>query len=64
MRMRREIVGGAQCSPYYTPCVPIALDVDCANASGDGPAYVDGPVDIQGGDPYGLDGNNDGVGCT
>ncbi len=41
----------------------MASDVDCAGGSGDGPAYVDGPVEIRGGDPYGLDHDNDGVGC-
>jgi hypothetical protein len=49
---------------YSGACVPIASDVDCAGGSGDGPAYVDGPVYIEGSDPYGLDGyDNDGVGC-
>ncbi|GAA2381065.1 hypothetical protein Cme02nite_15280 [Catellatospora methionotrophica] len=52
------------CHPSYTgACVPIASDVDCAGGSGDGPAYVEGPVYIKGSDPYGLDGNGDGVGC-
>lgn len=52
------------CHPSYDPCVPIASDVDCAGGSGNGPVYVDGPVYIVDGDPYGLDGNdNDGIGC-
>jgi hypothetical protein len=37
--------------------------VDCASGRGDGPRYVDGPVSVSGSDPYGLDGNGDGVGC-
>jgi len=54
----------AGCDPNYTPCVPIAEDVDCAGGSGNGPAYVAGPVTIVGRDIYGLDGNdNDGIGC-
>ena len=34
-----------QCDPNYSgACVPIASDVDCAGGSGNGPAYVQGPV--------------------
>lgn len=52
------------CDPNYTGCVPIASDVDCAGGSGNGPAYVDGPVSIVGSDIYDLDGNdNDGIAC-
>jgi hypothetical protein len=53
------------CDPNYEgACVPIASDVDCARGSGNGPAYVDGPVYVVGTDIYGLDGNdNDGIGC-
>lgn len=54
---------GAGCDPNYTPCVPIAPDVDCAGGKGDGPAYVQGPVTVIGTDIYGLDGNGDGIGC-
>jgi hypothetical protein len=52
-----------QCDPNYTPCVPIDSDVDCAGGKGNGPSYVVGPVRVVGGDPYGLDGDGDGVGC-
>lgn len=38
-------------------------DYDCAGGSGDGPNYIDGPVQITGGDRYGLDADGDGVGC-
>lgn len=48
---------------YSGACVPIASDVDCEGGSGNGPAYVRGPVTIVGGDPYGLDSDGDGVGC-
>jgi hypothetical protein len=52
------------CDPNYSGCVPIASDVDCAGGSGNGPAYVQGPVRVIGSDIYGLDGNdNDGIGC-
>ena len=53
-----------RCDPNYAgACVPIASDVDCAGGSGNGPAYVQGPVTVIGSDVYGLDGDGDGVGC-
>jgi hypothetical protein len=53
-----------QChSSYRGKCVPIASDVDCEGGSGDGPAYVDGPVTVVGPDVYGLDHDKDGIGC-
>jgi len=51
------------CDPNYTGCVPIAPDVDCLGGSGDGPAFVAGPVKVIGEDIYGLDNDNDGIGC-
>ena len=51
------------CDPNYSGCVPIASDVDCAGGSGNGPAYVDGPVRVVGSDIYGLDADDDGYGC-
>ncbi|MFB9854276.1 G5 domain-containing protein [Micromonospora andamanensis] len=53
----------SRCDPNYTPCVPIASDVDCAGGSGNGPAYVTGPVKVIGTDIYDLDRDNDGWGC-
>ncbi|MEK7599904.1 MAG: G5 domain-containing protein [Patescibacteria group bacterium] len=54
----------SSCDPNYSgACVPIASDVDCAGGSGNGPAYVSGPVSVVGSDIYGLDRNGDGVGC-
>lgn len=44
-------------------CVPVDSDVDCAGGSGNGPSYVDGPVQVVGSDPYGLDADSGGVGC-
>lgn len=52
------------CDPNYTgACVPIASDVDCAGGSGNGPAYVQGPVRVVGRDIYGLDRDHNGIGC-
>jgi resuscitation-promoting factor RpfB len=52
-----------KCDPNYSGCVPIASDVDCAGGSGNGPAYVDGPVRVVGSDIYRLDADDDGYGC-
>ena len=43
--------------------MPIASDVDCAGGSGNGPAYVTGPVRVVGVDIYDLDRDRDGIGC-
>ncbi|MEV6526954.1 hypothetical protein AB0M43_34000 [Longispora sp. NPDC051575] len=51
------------CDFNYGGCVPVATDVDCAGGPGNGPAYVQGPVAVIGTDVYGLDGDNDGIGC-
>jgi hypothetical protein len=52
-----------ECDHNYTGCVPIATDVDCAGGSGNGPAYVEGPVRVIGSDVYDLDRDGDGIGC-
>jgi len=53
-----------KCDPNYAwACVPIASDVDCAGGSGNGPAYVQGPVKVVGTDIYDLDRDGDGIGC-
>ena len=53
-----------KCDPNYSgACVPIASDVDCAGGSGNGPAYVQGPVTVIGTDIYDLDRDGDGIGC-
>ncbi|HEU4715143.1 MAG TPA: hypothetical protein VFS76_26580 [Pyrinomonadaceae bacterium] len=54
---------GQDCDPNYDPCVPIATDVDCAGGRGNGPEYVQGPVKVVGKDIYGLDKDNNGIGC-
>ena len=51
------------CDANYDPCVPVASDVDCASGSGNGPAYVEGPVRVIGVDVYGLDRDGNGIGC-
>jgi resuscitation-promoting factor RpfB len=53
-----------QCDPNYSgACVPIASDVDCAGGSGNGPAYIQGPLTVTGSDIYGLDRDGDGIAC-
>jgi hypothetical protein len=54
----------SSCDPNYSgACVPMASDVDCAGGSGNGPAYVEGPVRVVGDDVYDLDRDGDGVAC-
>jgi hypothetical protein len=54
--------GTTSCTSGYSPCLPPAFDYDCSGGSGDGPEYT-GTVTVTGSDPYGLDSDNDGVGC-
>ncbi len=59
-----EATPAGQCDPNYSgACVPIASDVDCAGGSGNGPAYVEGPVKVVGTDIYDLDRDGNGIGC-
>ncbi|WP_198942992.1 hypothetical protein [Actinophytocola xanthii] len=51
------------CHPNYGGCVPVAEDVDCLGGRGNGPEYVQGPVEVIGADVYDLDSNDDGVAC-
>ncbi len=56
----------SNCTPGYSPCLPLGpSDYDCAGGSGDGPAYTEPGVvyHVTGSDPYGLDADNDGLGC-
>lgn len=56
---------GNNCHPSYSGCLDAnAKDYDCKGGSGDGPLYVEGPVQILGSDPFELDGNGDGIGCN
>jgi hypothetical protein len=54
----------SDCHPSYTgACLdPSASDYDCVGGSGDGPKYT-GFVRVVGYDEYGLDADNDGLGC-
>jgi hypothetical protein len=55
---------GSSCDSNYSgDCVPVASDVDCESGSGNGPAYVAGPVTVVGNDIYGLDRDGNGTGC-
>lgn len=52
------------CHPSYEgACVPSADDVDCAGGSGNGPAYVQGPLRVVGPDVYDLERDDDGIAC-
>lgn len=55
---------GQACHPSYAgTCLdPNASDYDCLGGSGDGPLYT-GPVQVVGPDVFGLDADNDGLGC-
>lgn len=51
-------------SSYRGACLMISQgDYDCAGGSGNGPNYVQGPVVVVGYDEFGLDRDNDGIGC-
>jgi hypothetical protein len=47
------------CEPGYSPCLPRVADLNCSDI----PASKK-PVRVTGSDPYRLDGNHDGWGCT
>jgi hypothetical protein len=53
------------CDPSYPDvCLdPNASDYDCAGGSGNGPKYVEGPIQVRPPDPFDLDRDGDGVGC-
>jgi hypothetical protein len=55
---------GEDCDPNYEgACLdPAASDYDCDGGSGDGPEYT-GTVTVVGDDHFGLDRDEDGVGC-
>jgi hypothetical protein len=54
--------GGKDCQGY-DPCIPPGADADCGGGTGNGPRYVEGPVDVDGFDPYGLDRDGNGIAC-
>ncbi len=48
---------------YSGACVPVnEIDVDC-EGTGDGPAWVSGPIQVNAWDHYALDADGDGVAC-
>jgi hypothetical protein len=49
---------GGSCEPGYSPCLPVASDLDCSDI----PAS-ERPVTVTGDDPYRLDADGDGTGC-
>jgi hypothetical protein len=53
------------CTPGYEPCLPRRSDWDCFGGGGDGPAYTKRgqTYKVPRSDPYGLDSDNDGLGC-
>jgi hypothetical protein len=53
------------CHPSYPgACLdPTASDYDCSGGSGNGPKYVQGPIQVRPPDPFGLDSDADGIGC-
>src|SRR5512132_3197197 len=59
--------GGGTCTPGYSPCLVYhgGADYDCYGGGGNGPYYTKPGVtySVTGSDPYGLDGNNNGLGC-
>ena len=53
------------CHPSYLPCLSEQGDYDCPGEPGaNGPNYVQGVVEVDEPDEYGLDPDGDGVGCT
>jgi hypothetical protein len=62
-RLSRSAAGGnnpgAGCQPGYSPCLPRVADLNC-----DDIPSSKKPVRVTGSDPYRLDGNGDGWGCT
>ena len=62
-RGSRSVSRACRIPNYSGACVPTASDVDCAGGSGNGPAYVQGSVQVIGTDIYGLDRDGDGIDC-
>lgn len=59
-----RVQASSSCDPNYSgACVPIASDVDCSSGTGNGPAYVVGPITVVGVDIYDLDRDGNGTGC-
>jgi hypothetical protein len=52
----------SNCTPGYSPCLPLMSDYDCKGGLGDGPGFT-GRVEVSGEDQYGLDRDRNGIGC-
>jgi hypothetical protein len=46
------------CEPGYSPCLPVADDLNCGDLTAS-----QRPVRVIGSDPFGLDADGDGIGC-
>jgi endonuclease YncB( thermonuclease family) len=57
--------GGDGCDPSYPgACLKDGIgDYDCAGGGGDGPNFVEGPIQVRRPDPFRLDSNHNGTGC-
>ncbi|MCY4035892.1 MAG: HNH endonuclease [bacterium] len=58
----RTSPGDSGCHPAYDPCLPIVGDLNCSDVRELDLAPV--TIKVIGEDPYRLDGNKDGTGCT
>jgi hypothetical protein len=66
VRRRSTVVGPPpRCDPNYKgACLDRdAVDYDCLGGEGDGPEYVEGPIEVVGEDRFDLDRNEDGIAC-
>ena len=50
---------GKACEPGYRPCLPVVEDLNCGDLDSS-----QRPVHVTGADPYRLDADGDGLGCT
>jgi hypothetical protein len=50
---------GKGCEPGYRPCLPVVEDLNCGDVNSS-----QKPVHVTGTDPYRLDADDDGLGCT
>jgi hypothetical protein len=64
-REAEEFEEAEACDPNYRgACLHDGIgDYDCAGGDGNGPNYVEGPIEVVGADPFGLDADGDGIAC-
>lgn len=65
-RQRRRLLSAVVVFPRSGACVPTGFsEVDCAGGSGKGPGYVSTKnFQVVGPDVYGLNADEDGIGCV